>query len=112
MKITDLKLVIIESPYSGNVAVNVAYARRAVRHCINLGESPIASHLLFTQPGVLDDDNPVERAVGISAGLAWRSVCDYAVFFEDYGWSRGMLAAKQIYDSEGISWTVRKIGQN
>jgi hypothetical protein len=38
------------------------------------GESPIASHLLYTQPGILKDDVPEERPLGIEAGLAWRSV--------------------------------------
>jgi hypothetical protein len=48
--------------------------RAAVRDRILRGESPIASHLLYTQPGFLKDDVPEERHLGIEAGLAWRSV--------------------------------------
>jgi hypothetical protein len=38
------------------------------------GEAPIASHLLYTQPGVLRDEIPEERRHGIDAGLAWGAV--------------------------------------
>ena len=39
----------------GHVEENVAYARAAVRDSLLRGESPIASHLLYTQPGILKD---------------------------------------------------------
>jgi hypothetical protein len=50
-----MRRVIIESPYSGDVETNVAYARAALRDCLSRGEAPLASHLLYTQPGA----NPV-----------------------------------------------------
>jgi hypothetical protein len=43
-----MRRVIIESPYTGDVDVNVAYARRAMRDALQRGESPIASYLLLT----------------------------------------------------------------
>ena len=46
-----MRQVIFESPYAGNVEENVAYARAAVRDSLLRGELPIASHLLYTQPG-------------------------------------------------------------
>ena len=45
----------------------MAYARACVADCLRRGEAPIASHLLYTQPGVLDDDVPEERAQGIAS---------------------------------------------
>lgn len=87
----DIKLVILETPYAGNVNANVAYARRCLKDCADRGESAQASHLLFTQ--VLNDKHPGERALGIALGLAWRRVADYSVFYTDRGWSRGMLDA-------------------
>jgi hypothetical protein len=48
-----MKLVIIESPYAGEVEANVAYARACMRDSLGHGEAPIASHLLYTQPGIL-----------------------------------------------------------
>jgi hypothetical protein len=54
------------------------------------GEAPIASHLLYTQRGVLDDDVPEERKRGIEAGLAWKLVADKTVVYGDRGLSVGM----------------------
>lgn len=87
----DTKLVVLESPYAGDVDANVAYARRCALDCARRGESAQASHLLFTQ--FLDDTKPDERALGIRLGLAWRRVADYSVFYTDKGWSHGMHGA-------------------
>lgn len=92
----DPRLVILESPYSGNTARNVRYARAALRDSLRRGEAPIASHLLYTQPGVLDDNDPAERAQGIVAGLAWRHVAARSVFYLDLGWSQGMREAADL----------------
>ncbi len=103
-----MKRVVLESPYAGDIDRNVAYARRCVRDCLKRGEAPIASHLLFTQPGILKDDAPDERALGIAAGLVWCEVADMSVFYTDYGWSNGMNAAR----AKCGKWEGRQIGQN
>lgn len=102
-------LVILESPYAGDVEANVAYARAAMRDSLMRGEHPIASHLLYTQPGILDDNAPEERARGIAAGLAWRRVADKAVFYVDRGWSAGMEASRAVYEREGIPFEERTL---
>ena len=104
-----MKLVIIESPYAGAVKHNLMYARECMRDSLSRGEAPIASHLLYTQPSILDDSNPKERQLGIEAGLAWRKVAELAVFYVDKGWSEGMTAAKQLYDKEGFPYEVRQM---
>jgi hypothetical protein len=43
----EMRWVILESPYAGDVEANVAYARAAVRDSLMRGEAPIASHLLL-----------------------------------------------------------------
>jgi len=105
-----MRRVILESPYAasdtGDVNAHVAYARRAVRDCLKRGESPIASHLLFTQSGVLDDDIPADRALGVAAGLAWLSVADAMVVYTDRGISRGMRAAMEA--AEKISLPIEQ----
>ena len=106
-----MNLVIIESPYAGDVAANVNYARLCMRDSLNRGESPLASHLLYTQPGILDDDIPSERQLGIDAGLAWRKAAQFSVFYVDLGWSRGMLAAKEIYEREGFPFEIRALNE-
>jgi hypothetical protein len=85
-----MKRVIVESPYAGNVEANLVYARRCLKDCLNRGEAPIASHLLYTQAGILDDLNPQERKLGIDAGLAWKEVADLHVVYTDLGISEGM----------------------
>lgn len=81
-------LVIIETPYSGNVEANTAYARACLLDSLRRGEAPIASHLLHTQ--VLDDMQPDERTLGIEAGLAWYRVATKCVVYSDRGISAGM----------------------
>lgn len=85
-----MRLVIIESPYAGDIPANVEYARAAVRDSLSRGEAPIASHLLYTQPGILRDEIPEERQWGIDAGLAWRHVSEATVVYIDRGMSKGM----------------------
>lgn len=86
-----MRLVIIESPYAGDVEANVEYARKALRDSLLRGEAPIASHLLYTQPNVLDDNVTHERNLGINAGLAWGEKADATVVYADLGVSNGML---------------------
>jgi hypothetical protein len=85
-----MKLVVIESPFAGKVQENILYARACVKDSLLRGESPIASHLLHTQPGILDDQSPKEREHGIEAGLAWTAVCDLVAVYTDRGLSTGM----------------------
>ncbi len=96
-----MRRVILESPYAGDVAANEAYARSALRDCLLRGEAPIASHLLYTQPGVLDDLNPEERALGIEAGLSWGVEAEATVVYTDRGISRGMSYGIERAQREG-----------
>lgn len=104
-----MKLVIIESPYAGDIEANTKYARRCMRDSLERGEAPIASHLLYTQPGILRDEIPEERAWGINAGLAWRKVAEKAVFYTDRNWSGGMIEARRIYMEEGFPFEERTL---
>ncbi len=85
-----MRRVILESPYAGDTDLNVRYARACLRDCLMHGESPLASHLLYTQAGVLDDSVKSERKRGIDAGLAWVHVAHATVCYTDLGISKGM----------------------
>lgn len=98
-------IVVIESPYAGEVSKNKKYARAALADSLNRGEAPFASHLLYTQ--VLDDNLPPDRAQGISAGLAYHNICDKVVFYLDHGMSSGMVAAWQNAINLGIRIEAR-----
>lgn len=90
------KFVDIETPYSGKseaeIRRNLLYARACVRDSLLRGEIPFASHLFYTQPGILDDDIPRERDMGISAGKELiESLPDIVtIVYQDLGISRGM----------------------
>jgi hypothetical protein len=72
--------------------VNVRYARACLHDCLTRHqEAPYASHLLYTQEGVLDDDIPAERDLGIRAGLQIGRAAKRRVFYVDRGFSRGMV---------------------
>ena len=82
--------VIVESPFAGGFQ-NVKYSRECIRDCLDRGESPFASHLLYTQKGVLNDTVPDERRRGIAAANGWLEVADYVAVYMDLGVTRGML---------------------
>jgi len=86
--------VALESPFGSDdpkvVELNIEYGRKCLRNCIMRGEAPFASHLLYTQPGVLDDNNPDERKLGIERGFALENYLDYTVVYIDRGISQGM----------------------
>ncbi len=90
--------VILETPYAaipGDPVRTIEYHLRYLRTCmwdaiVNHGEAPLASHGLYTQPGVLRDEDPKERELGIQAGFAWRAVAKKTVIYTDLGISRGM----------------------
>jgi hypothetical protein len=105
---TTLK-VILESPYSGNIKKNVKYARLCVKDSILRGESPLASHLLYTQEGILNDEKKSEREIGVAMGLEWLPSADLQVFYTDYGMSKGMKEAEAIGEKNGITRVYRKL---
>jgi hypothetical protein len=104
-----MRRVIIESPYAGDIEANVAYARQCVRDAVLRGEAPIASHLLFTQPGILRDEVPDERKLGITAGLAWLVHADAMVLYVDRGISSGMQAAMRQAQRSGLQVELRSL---
>lgn len=86
-----MKRVIVESPYAGEIDRNQMYARFCMNDAVmRYREAPYASHLLFTQEFILDDDVPEERMLGIDAGLEWGKAADFTVVYVDLGLSSGI----------------------
>jgi len=106
---TPTQRVIIESPFGGDVERNVRYARACMADCLSRGEAPFASHLLYTQPGVLDDSVPEERELGILAGFAWREGAR-TVVYTDLGVSAGMVQGIHHAQSVGSDIEYRTLG--
>ena len=90
------RFVDIETPYASKnekeLRRNLLYARACVRDSLLRGEIPFASHLFYTQPGILDDNIPQERDMGIKAGkILVESLPDVVtVVYKDLGISKGM----------------------
>lgn len=109
-----MRLVIVESPFAGTTPEesdrNLAYARAAMADCLRRGEAPYASHLLYTQPGVLLDDVPEERRLGIAAGLAWGDMAQATVVYDDLGISSGMEEGIRRARSAGRPVSYRRLG--
>lgn len=110
-----MRLTILESPYAAEtpegIAINVEYARACVRDSLERGEAPIASHLLYTQPGILRDEIAAERQWSIDAGLAWRSVAQASVVYTDLGITRGMEYGIKAAEEAGIPVEYRSLGK-
>lgn len=105
--------VFLESPYNPPSAEecapysrfevarqNLVYARLAMLDSLQRGESPFASHLLFTQVWV-EDGGFRER--GIAAASEWRASAELSVFYVDLGMSPGMEKALRGVRSE-LRW--------
>lgn len=103
-----MRLVIIESPYAGDVAANEEYARRCVKDSLDRGEAPIAFHLLY--PQVLNDDDPRQRELAIECNLAWQLQADAIIVYRDRGISPGMQIALDMAHVTRIPIEVRSIG--
>jgi len=97
--------VILESPYDGEtrfeIALNVKYARKCMRDCLDRGEAPFASHLLYTQPGILNDAVLNERKKGIEAGLIWGKFAKKTVVYCDREVTGGMKKGIKRAEEEG-----------
>jgi len=102
-----MRLVIIESPFAGDVEKNIRYGRACMKDCLSRGEAPYASHLLYTQEGVLDDTVPEEREWGVQAGFAWRQAADATVVYGDLGVSKGMEYGIKDAEEKGRSSEYR-----
>lgn len=95
-----MRLVILESPFKPTgrgglnrtveLMENTAYVRAAMRDCLKCGEAPFASHALYTLDGVLDDNIPEERKLGMRAGFAWGERAEATVVYVDLGVTEGM----------------------
>ena len=83
--------VCIESPLRGEIGRNRAYADACMLDALERGEAPFLGHLLY--PRVLDDDAPLDRAMGIAAHVAWLRRADLIAVYTDLGITEGMRLA-------------------
>ena len=125
-----MRLVIIETPYSspldedksfpGTSEANLRYARACMADSIRRGEAPFASHLLYTQLGILDDTSPEQRDLGMCCGAAWvRHLAEWrdpvkawgplCAVYTDLGLTSGMKHGIQLASARGIKIVFRSL---
>lgn len=119
-----IEVISVESPYNNKdnkiLKRNINYAIMAVKDATcNHGNAAYASHLLNTQYVengehyyISDDvydkfDCGREQVINITHAL--RLKADKIVFYIDFGYSNGMLAAKEIAEKHGIPIEERKL---
>jgi len=107
------KLVVVESPYKANTKEelerNVEYARKCMEDCFNRGEYPFASHLIYTQEGITDDNISEERTLGINAGLACGQFAEKTVVYLDLGFTEGMKQGIERAKKENRPFEYRRL---
>lgn len=81
-------MVYICSPYRGDTARNIEYAKELTRAAVAAGYAPVTTHLYLTQ--ALDDDNQEERKAGMAAGAEILHCCRYFLIGARHGISEGM----------------------
>lgn len=110
-----LRFVDVESPYRGKnqeeVKRNILYAKACVEDSVSRGEFPIASHLFFNQPGILDYD--VEKE-GEKETWLGKTIAEYlpdivTVVYQDLGKSKGMLKAIDEANIQGRQIEYRNV---
>ncbi len=104
-----LRRVVIESPFAGSVEFNLKYARRCMADSLRRGEAPLASHLLYTQPGILRDDDPEERKLGMEAGFVWGELAEATVVYTNLGITPGMKRGIARANMEGRAVEYRTL---
>lgn len=104
-----MRRVIIESPFAGDVKRNIEYTRACMADSLKRGEAPFASHILYTQEGILDDLDAVERKLGIEAGFEWGKVAELVAVYHDHGISVGMQLGIERAEKQGLPIEYRKI---
>lgn len=103
----DWPVVIVESPFAGDLLANKQYAKRCCADCLRRGEVPYASHLFF--PEFLDELKPEERELGLTAGYAMWPLAAKVVFYTDRGMSGGMKRAEERAVYRGCTTEYRKL---
>jgi hypothetical protein len=116
--VKTLRPVVYESPFASTdldtFARNIAYARLLIREgATGYNEAGIASHVIWTQPGILRDTVESERNLGIACGIVFANMAKQGIIGHiygiDLGWSKGMLKSKEYVLANGGEIVERRL---
>lgn len=71
---SDMPLVFICSPYSGDVKANTENAKRYAKYAARSGNAVFVPHLMY--PQFLDDTVKSDRELGIQSGIEFLRLCN------------------------------------
>jgi hypothetical protein len=119
------KLVVIESPYSGEIENNIEYLLECMHDSYyTRREAPYASHLLYTRLPKSEYHNQTAvhgghvadastsrhgRDHGIACGLVWGQHADIIAVYTDRGITEGMIAGIRAAESRGAAIEYRTL---
>ena len=111
--ILPFRRVVVESPWRATETHTTeqhrVYLEHCMRDCLSRMESPYASH--WGLPDILDDDDPLDRAMGIRAGWSWGDLAEKVCIYGDLGVTDGMRKSIQRYTLLGIPIERRTLDQ-
>lgn len=86
---SKIQKIYICSPLRGNIEDNINKAKEYCKFVVaKMKAMPVCPHIYFTQ--FLDDNNELEREIGMDFGLRLLSECDRVIVFDNNGISKGM----------------------
>lgn len=104
-------LVIIESPFRGGIKFgqqqNATYARLCLHDSLMRGESPFASHLLYTQ--VLNESDIKQRTMGMKRAFKWYRHANLMAVYQDHGVTEGMRKGIRVAKYYNIKIVYRSL---
>jgi len=106
-----MKLIIICSPYSGNILQNTYKAQEYCKYVYRQGHTPFAPHLFF--PRFLNEHNRKEREAGINLGIEILKRADELWIFGDTvteGMKQEIEAAKK--NNKTIKYFIEEVNEN
>ena len=96
-----IQKIYICSPLRGNIEDNINKAKEYCKFVVaKMKAMPVCPHIYFTQ--FLDDNNELEREIGMDFGLRLLSECDRVIVFDNNGISEGMKKEIELANSINI----------
>ena len=103
--------ILLISPYAPETArEDITYARRAMRHSIEQGESPFAPHLLYTQPGVFPPGVPLNFEEHLDILQPWFSASNKIVLYMEPSHDLAALIRASVVQNFG-DFEERSLGE-
>ena len=103
------KLVYVCSPYRGETEKHRKYAKELTRAVLEAGGVPVTPHLYIAL--VLDDEEPEERKLGLSAGHEPLKSCPFILIGGKFGISEGMRGEIELARKIGTQEVMLKDGK-